>query len=359
MFQKNKIKISNEELYCVNKSKKYFIISLVVLSIVLFVSFFCTIFLGSADINVGDVIKVLKLKLFSSNNVDVKKSVVSIVWGLRIPRGLLALAIGGALSVSGSAMQALTRNVLADPYILGVSSGALLFVSICYLIGGFFVSNSWIVSIMAFLGAIFSLVLIYIIGNVKRGGSSTRLILSGMAISITLNAISNFFIFITPMESRLRSIYGWTLGGVSTARWSNLPVIFISLIIGSFVFLRYARAYDLMSLGDETAITLGVNVNKIRTITIILVALVSGVSVAGGGLIGLVGFIIPHIVRHFVGTNHKKLISLSFLVGGIFLLWMDVLARTLMAPEEVPIGLFTAICGGPFFIWILRKEERR
>ncbi len=327
------------------------------LFLALMISIIVAPFFGSANVTVSTVIDVLKVKILNIDIPNLKTSSISIIWGLRIPRALLAIAIGGALAVAGASMQSITQNVLADPYILGVSSGALLFVSIAYNMGGVFLNNTFYVPFMAFLGAIFSLILIYTIGKVGKGGSMSRLILTGMAISITLNAISHFLIFMTPHESRIRSLFSWTLGGLASARWENLAILFLAPVLGSMFFYRYARAYDLMSLGDETAIGLGVDVKKIRKITIVLVAFVSGVSVAGGGLIGLVGFIIPHVVRHFTGTDHRKLIPFAFLTGAIFLLWMDILARTLIAPEEVPIGLFTAICGGPFFIWILRKER--
>ncbi len=328
------------------------------LVVLLFLSMLIALFFGSANLNIKAVIDVLKYKIFNINEEPIKSSAVSIIWELRVPRVLLAVAIGGSLAVSGSAMQSITQNVLADPYILGVSSGALLFVSLSYFIGGIFMINPIVIPLMAFVGSLFSLFLIYTVGKVGRGGGMSRLILTGMAISITLTAISNFLIFITPHETRIRSLFSWTLGGLSSARWDNIFALFLCPILGSLFFYKYARAYDLMSLGDETAISLGVDVKKVRKKTIIAIAFVCGVSVAAGGLIGLVGFIIPHIVRHFTGANHKSLLPFAFLSGAIFLLWMDVFARTLMAPEEVPIGLFTAICGGPFFVWILRKEDK-
>ncbi|MDO4720591.1 MAG: iron ABC transporter permease [Peptostreptococcaceae bacterium] len=339
------------------KERDHFFPAVLGLLTLLAASMIVAAFFGSADLDASTVLRVLESKLLHREIPDLKRSALTIIWDLRLPRALLALAIGGALAVSGACMQSITQNVLADPYILGVSSGALLFVSFSYFVGGIFLLHPAFIPLMAFAGAIFSLILIYTVGRVGRGGSTSRLILTGMAISITLNAVSNFFIFVTPHESRMRSLFAWTLGGLASARWDNLPLLFSAPLIGCLLFYRYARAYDLMSLGEETAVSLGVDVRKLRRATIVLVAFVCGISVAGGGLIGLVGFIIPHIVRHFVGTNHQRLIPAAFLSGGIFLLWADILARTLMAPEELPIGLFTAICGGPFFVWILRREE--
>lgn len=338
--------------------QKYNKIIFILLLVILLLSMLIALFFGSANLNINVVIDVLKYKIFNMDSEALKSSAISIIWELRVPRVLLAVAIGGSLAVAGSAMQSITQNVLADPYILGVSSGALLFVSLSYFIGGIFIITPIVIPLMAFIGSLFSLFLIYTVGKVGNGGSMSRLILTGMAISITLTAISNFLIFVTPHETRIRSLFSWTLGGLSSARWDNILILFLCPVLGSLFFYKYSRAYDLMSLGDETAISLGVDVKKVRKKTIIAIAFVCGVAVAGGGLIGLVGFIIPHIVRHFIGTNHKSLLPLAFLTGAIFLLWMDVFARTLMAPEEVPIGLFTAVCGGPFFVWILRKEDK-
>ena len=340
------------------KTRKYEETVYIVLLLFLLLSIIIALFFGSANLNISTTINVLEAKIFKMNVSALKKSAIAIIWDLRLPRALLAVAIGGALAVAGAAMQSITQNVLADPYILGVSSGALLFVSFAYFVGGAFINNPFTIPLMAFTGSIFSLALIYRIGKVGKGGSMSRLILTGMAISISLNAVSSFLMFIVPRETRLRSIFAWTLGSLSSARWDNLLILFSAPIVGSLFFYRYARAYDLMSLGDETAIGLGVDVKRVRKLTIVIVAFVCGISVAGGGLIGLVGFIIPHIIRHFTGTNHRTLLPMAFLSGAIFLLWMDVLARTVMAPEEVPIGLFTAICGGPFFVWILRREDK-
>lgn len=340
------------------KTQKYSGTVCIVLLLLLLLSIITALFFGSAHLNMSTAIKVLKAKIFNIDVPALKKSAITIIWDLRLPRALLAVAIGGTLAVAGAAMQSITQNVLADPYILGVSSGALLFVSFAYFVGGVFINNSFMIPLMAFTGSIFSLVLVYSIGGVRKGGSIPRMILAGMALSITLNAVSSFFMFIVPRETRLRSIFSWTLGSLSSARWDNLLILFLTPLLGSLFFYRYARAYDLMSLGDETAIGLGVDVKKVRKLTIIIVAFVCGISVAGGGLIGLVGFIIPHIIRHFTGTNHRILLPVAFLSGAIFLLWMDILARTIMAPEEIPIGLFTAICGGPFFILILRRGDK-
>lgn len=321
----------------------------------LFVSILFGVILGSADLTLGTVFDVLKLKLFGTQS-DVSTSEIYIVWNLRLPRAILAVAAGGGLAVCGAAMQAITQNVLADPYILGVSSGASAMVSVAFFLGGTFITSGFLTDLFAFSGAILSLLLVYLVGVVKNGSSNTRLVLAGMAISIILNAVSQFFITLSD-EKATRSITMWMMGSLAEGRWNNIAIPLLVSLIGLIYFSANARAYDLISLGDETAISMGVHVSRVKKYTMLMVAFVTGIIVACCGLIGLVGFVIPHIVRLLVGASHRKLMPIAFLVGCIFLVWMDVLARIVIAPQELPIGIFTAFCGGPFFIWLLYKQN--
>lgn len=333
----------------------------VLLSIVVFcillASVMTAILLGSSDLSPRTVFEVLKMKLFGIGNDAVAKNAVYIIWNLRLPRAILAIAAGGGLAVCGVAMQAITQNVLADPYILGVSSGATAMVSVLYFIGGIFIRLPFFTQLGAFFGAVLAMVLVYFIGVVKGGASSTRLILAGMAISIVFNACSHFFIALSD-EQVTRSITMWTMGSLAEARWGNLPYPLLASLAGLLFFTANARAYNLISLGDETAISMGVHTASVKKWTMLMVALVTGILVASCGIIGLVGFVIPHVVRILIGSNHRKLIPISFLVGCVFLVWMDVAARLIMAPQELPIGIFTAFCGGPFFVWLLYRQNR-
>lgn len=314
--------------------------------------------LGSADIAFDDIMRVFKYKLFGIEDEALQMSAVFIVWDLRIPRAILALAAGGGLAICGASMQSITQNVLANPYILGISSGAAAAVSLALFLGIASISTVWTIPVFAFAGAMFSLLIVYKIGIAGRSGSSTRLILAGIAVSVVLNAFSQLFIMITPSDRVLRGFLSWTLGSLAGARWNNLLIPVIGSIIGSLIFLFHSRAFNVISLGDETAISLGINTNKIKKMTTIVTACITGIMVASCGIIGFVGFIIPHIVRLLIGPDHRKLFPLSFLVGGLFLLWIDIIARVVMAPQELPIGIFTALCGGPIFIWLLTKQIR-
>ena len=310
--------------------------------------------LGAADVTFEDVWQLIIFKLHLSENVE--KSIYYIIWDLRFPRALVAIFVGGGLAVAGAVMQSITKNVMADPYILGISSGALAFVSIGSFILGQSIAVGWQTSVLAFLGSLIAVFMVLTIGGAKGNIGSTKLVLTGQAISITLNAVSQYFIYTSVVGNKSSSIVTWMMGSLAGIRWENVWITIggITACVGVLIF--FARAFDLMALGDDTATTLGVDVARIKRLSLVLVAFITGFSVASSGIIGLVGFMIPHIVRVFVGSAHKRLLPAAFAIGGIFLMWMDVLARTILDPQEVPIGIFTALCGGPFFIWILRKN---
>ena len=270
----------------------------------------------------------------------------------------MAIAAGGGLAVAGAAMQAVTQNVMADPYILGASSGASAAVAFTFVIGGVFAQSSSVISVFAFAGAILALLLVYSVGMVGSAGSTSRLVLAGMAISVILTAATQFFVSIAPDAYTVRNITAWTMGSLSSARWTTIGFPSFGAIAGSLVFIYFGRAFNLLSQGDDTATSLGLNVKSIKRLTIIVTAFITGAVVSVGGVIGFIGFIIPHIVRILIGSDHRRVFPLSFLVGGLFLMWMDVLARTIIAPKELPVGIFTAFCGGPFFIWLLYRKNR-
>lgn len=312
--------------------------------------------LGSTEIAFKDVLEVLlsKIGIVSDNNIN--KSVEMIILELRLPRMLLALAVGGGLAICGVAMQAVTQNVLADPYILGVSSGAAFSITIAHLIiPTSAVLLSAFVPAFAFLGAMTAMYLVYQIGGTR---SSNQLILAGMAISIMLNAMTNFVIHFLPDSSVLKNITMWMWGSLASARWNNITVpIFASVIVLMF-FVYMSRQFNIISLGSETAASLGSDVRKMRKITMLLVAFLTGILIASSGLIGFIGFIIPHAIRMIKGSDHRGLLKRAYVVGGIFLLSMDILARTLLPPREIAVGIFSAFLGGPFFIWLLYIKSK-
>ena len=248
---------------------------------------------------------------------------------------------------------------MADPYTLGVSSGALAFVGFGFLLGGSLTLTTWFIPLLAFLGAVVSLVLVFSVGGAEAGSSPVKLVLSGMAVSLTLNAVAQFCIYSDQNGSGASSIVNWMMGSLGGARWDQICLPVVGCILGGLYFIAHARSFDLMALGDETAVSLGTNTARLKASSMVVVAVIAGLSVASCGIIGLVGFMIPHIVRFLVGTEHLRTFPLSFVVGAIFMVWMDILARVIMAPQELPVGILTALCGGPYFIWLLRKQKGR
>lgn len=330
-----------------------------IIMILLTASFFLACALGSSTTSLKTVVAVIGQELLGVEADSIVKSDIYIIWNLRFPRALLAFFVGGGLAVAGAAMQSITRNVMADPYVLGISSGALALVSVGFLVGGVLTATSWFIPGLAFLGSLMSLALVFAIGGFSNNSSTAKLVLSGTAVSMTLNAVAQFCIYNQANSGGANSIVNWMMGSLGGARWGNITVPAVGCLLGTLFFAFHARSFDLIALGDETAITLGTNTKRIKLLSMIVVAAICGFSVASCGIIGLVGFMIPHIVRMMIGTDHKKLFLLAFIVGGIFLILMDVLARTVLAPSEVPVGVFTALCGGPYFIWLLRKKRRK
>lgn len=331
----------------------------VVVVVSLLVSVFLACALGSSKVSLHTVIKILGERLFGIEGANIVSSDIFIVWNLRFPRALLALAVGGGLAISGAAMQSITKNVMADPFVLGISSGALAFVSVGYLIGGSLTLTSWFIPTLAFIGSLGALALVFAIGGFSGSSSPAKLVLSGMAVSITLNAAAQYCIYNQANSGGANSIVNWMMGSLGGARWDNIIIPVLGCFAGLVFFFFHARSFDLIALGDETAVILGTDSKRTKLLSMIVVAVICGVSVASCGIIGLVGFMIPHIVRFIIGTDHKREFPLAFIVGGVFLILMDVLARTVLAPGEVPVGIFTALCGGPYFILLLRRRRVR
>ena len=340
-----------------NKKAKSVIVYTVMIALLL-LSVFAACVIGTLDISFSTVLSVLQEKILKNGSSDTAPSITYIIWELRLPRSLMAIAVGGGLAVAGASMQSITRNVMADPYVLGVSSGALALVSVGYYFGGALTATSWFISTLAFIGAMISILVVFLIGGFSKTASAGRLVLSGMAVSISLNAVAQLFIYLSSDSNKASSIVSWMMGSLAGTRWDNLWITFIGCILGTLFFIFKARAFDLIALGDETAISLGTNTTSLKRCSLLVISIITGLSVASCGMIGLVGFVVPHIVRFIIGTEHRRLFPLVFIAGGIFLLWMDIFARTILSPQEVPIGVFTALIGGPFFIWMIKRNMK-
>ena len=274
-----------------------------------------------------------------------------------MPRIVLAIAVGVGLSVVGIVMQAIVKNPLADPYILGVSSGASLGATLAVVlgIGSSFGSNS--LGIMGFIGAFGVSILVLIISNIGGRSNSIKLLLAGMALSSVCSSFSSFLVYISDDSQKLKTITFWLMGSLAGAKWNEIVIIMPIIILGVIFFMTQYRTLNLMLLGDEVSITLGTDLHKFRIIYLVITSLMIGLLVYVSGMIGFVGLIIPHIVRMIFGTDHKKIIPISALLGAIILIWADVLSRALIKGTEIPIGIVISIIGSPLFVWLMIKKN--
>lgn len=279
---------------------------------------------------------------------------VAIVVSLRLPRVLLGVLVGASLAAVGCVLQTATRNPLADPYLFGISAGgALGVVTVMLWLGPFVGSTS--ASLAAFLGALGATALV--MGVAGRHGRlpPDRLILAGVAVSFILMAATNFLIYMSDYRNAPAVLF-WMLGGLGRARWTALIVPCVVTLAGLGFLLARARDLNALLAGDETATTLGVNVPALRLQLLGVCAMMTGTAVALSGSIGFVGLMLPHAMRWLVGTDHRRLLPVTALAGAVFLVWVDVCARTVLAPEDLPIGIFTAAIGGAFFLWRMQRR---
>ena len=344
-----------------NLVKRHTLASCLVLLGLLVVSVILGIGLGPVSIRFSDVYRVMFHRLsgiFTGQTApleSIRESTQNIVWFLRAPRVLLGALIGAALTLSGVGMQAFTKNQLAEPYVLGISSGASLGAVLAMLLGvSVPVLGKLSVSMGAFAGALVSILLVYLLAKSRGSVTPIRLILVGVAVSAMFQAFTNYIVYTAPDDAAVREATFWMLGGLGSAEWEDLPLLLCLVPPAFLLMLALSKSLNAMMMGDSSAITLGVNLNVVRNLLIVITALLTASSVAVSGCIGFVGLVIPHLVRSVVGPDHRKLIPISMLTGAIFLIWVDVGARMIKPPAELPIGILTAFLGAPLFLWMIR-----
>lgn len=282
---------------------------------------------------------------------------IAIIQTVRLPRILMAFVVGGGLSVSGVIMQALFRNNLADPSIIGVSAGGATG-AVFAIFTGIAVLSVWAIPFFAFLGSFIALFLVFGISSFAGRISVPTLILSGIAIGAFLNSITSAIIlFSGDIESQRQMIF-WLAGGFDSARWSGLKIIAPLVIIPSIISLIFARDLNILMIGEDQAESLGIRVQFTRNFLLIIASIITSISVAYTGVIAFVGLIIPHIVRLVVGADNRILIPFTFFTGSIFVLFSDTLARTIISPAEIRVGLITSLLGAPFFIYLLITNRK-
>ncbi|WP_134727911.1 FecCD family ABC transporter permease [Amycolatopsis nivea] len=279
-----------------------------------------------------------------------------IIWDLRLPRVLLAVVVGAGLSTVGVAIQAMVRNALAEPYVLGISSGASVGATAVTLFGVFASLGIYALSVGAFVAALAATLIVYLVARTRQGLTPLRLVLTGTTLSYGFFAITTVIVFQAPNGEAARSALFWLLGSLAGANWGTLPVAAIVVVGGVLLLLALAGRLNALAMGDEAATTLGVDVGKLRILLFIVCAAMTGVLVAVSGAIGFVGLILPHLVRLVVGADHRRVLAVAPLAGAVFLVWVDVAARVLAAPEELPIGVLTAAVGVPAFLLLMRRR---
>ena len=300
--------------------------------------------IGSIDVSFKELIDGMFLSKQSNNFL--------IIRDLRMPRVLSAVLIGGNLAVAGALLQTTMKNPLADPGIIGISSGASLGAIAVMVI---FTDLIKYKIIIAFIGGIIAACLVYLIGE-DKGFSPVRIILAGVCVNSILNALSSM---VTVFNSAgVSSIQTWLLGSLVNVTWNDFKILALYTIVGIALCLLVIKSCDLMGLGDKTAQSLGLNVNRVRVMITFVAVFLTSISTGVGGVISFVGLVIPHICRFLIGSSHKFLIPFSYVMGGFLLLVADTISRNIFRPYEIPVGVTMCLIGGPFFIYILRRSKR-
>ena len=326
------------------------------LAILLAVTMSAAVGAGAVPIPVETVWRIIVSKLAPGSVVpDWTSGRENIVWEVRLPRIVLGAIVGASLAVVGAALQSVTRNPLADPHLLGISSGAAFGAILVLLHTGMFLGLVT-VPLFAFGGALVATALVLLVANLTRSQSAGRLVLAGVAVSFIITAGGNLFIFLGDPRAAHTVVF-WMLGGLGLAQWDQLVYPLAALIACSAYLFARAGYLNAMTLGDESATTLGIPARRFRLTVFIVCALLTGSAVAFSGVIAFVGLMIPHIVRMMVGGDYRRVLPLSALLGAIFLVLADIAARTLMPPQDMPIGVLTGVIGGLFFIGLMRWRK--
>lgn len=320
--------------------------------------FAASIMTGAADASLGNVVRWLFGIERAEQALSVRDRII--ILDIRLPRAVMGLLVGASLAVSGAIMQGLFRNPLADPALVGISSGASLGAVLTIVLGSslfgalFAVFGFYALPVAAFLGCLITTLLLYRIATRSGQTSVATMLLAGIALAALANAVTGVLIFIAD-DKQLRDLTFWGLGSLAGANWTKIlsaaPIILLSMAVVPFL----ARGLNALTLGEAAAFHMGVPVQRLKNIAIVSVAALTGASVAVSGGIGFVGIVVPHVLRLIIGPDHRYLLPASALLGGTLLIFADMIARTIVPPAELPIGIITAFAGAPFFLWILLR----
>ena len=320
------------------------------------VSFVISLTFGSVAYDAIDVWDVVAAHIGIIPGDDVFGSTIdSVVWSLRAPRGLLALIVGAGLALAGVVMQTLVRNPLADPYLLGVSSGASVGATAVITIGVFTSFGLYTISVGALFGALAATAIVYLITLAQGGLTPLRLILTGVVASSAFSALASFLVFKAQDARAAQGVMFWMLGSVVGAQWDRLLLPALVVLAAFLILMFMSNPLDAMAAGPDTAAALGVNVERLRQILFFIQALLVGAMVAVAGGIGFVGLVIPRLARIMVGSLHRRLLPIAMVLGAVFMVWVDVIARIAAPPQEIPLGVVTGVLGAPLFLLLMGR----
>ena len=326
---------------------------LAVILVLFVVALFANVGIGAVEIPPGQVVSILLSHAGINIGVPFEARTDSILWNIRLPRVVLGILVGGGLGVAGASPQGVFRNPLAEPGIIGVSSGAAAG-AVAAIVLGFSIFSTSAITVMAFLCSLLATAVVYLVARAYGQTQVTTLILAGIAVNATAGAFTGLLTFIAD-DDQLRSITFWMLGSVGGATWPVVSSVAPFFIVGLALLPFRARALNLLTLGDRDANHLGVSTERVSVI--VLCALVTGAAVSVSGIIGFVGLVVPHVIRLIAGPDHRFLLPASILGGSTALLLADLLARTVVVPAELPLGVVTAMVGGPFFLWLVHRTR--
>jgi len=328
----------------------------ILLVLLLITVFACGIIIGPTPINLSDVRIALAHNIFGVEAPTSASSTNAVIWDIRIPRLILGAAVGAGLAVAGAILQAVVRNALADPYILGINSGASTGAALAILFGVGAGFGEYALQGAAFIGALAASAVMFFIARSAGRLTSVRLLMAGIAVGYALSAVTSFLIFASDSAEGSRSVMFWLLGSLGLGRWGLLLLVSVLVVVAvTIVFWSMGRRIDALTVGDDAALTLGVNPDRMRVLLVVLTCILVGSVVAMAGSIGFVGLVVPHSARRLVGGSHRHMLPVAALLGASLLIAADIGARTLLAPQEIPIGIVTSLVGAPFLILLVRR----
>ncbi len=317
----------------------------------------CLLVLAILSMSLGSVPIPFEYLISFGNGQEANNVWDTILWQIRLPRLIIAAGSGMGLAVAGSAYQSLFRNPLADPFVIGASSGAALGATIALAMSGgilSFVGSELGVNAAAFVGTLFTVLTVYAIGGTGRRSSPISLLLAGAAISTFFGSMVSLIVMLN--DRSLSMVYYWLLGGFASVTWIDAVYMGAFTVPSLLLLMLFARQLDALALGDHTAHSLGLPVAKTRLIIVVVTSLLTAASVSVAGIVGFIGLIPPHMARALVGGSHRAILPVSALIGAVLLVSADLVARTALAPMEIPVGIITSMLGAPFFLYILHKK---